>query len=171
MNKKHTIVFGFLAVLVLAMIMGLMTTPMIHTAGAQSQASRGDQPIARLIRDRDDDDDDDEDEDEDEEYEEEWEEYEEFIQHIELYSMMLDMIDDMSKIAESPTSSAVAAIMAAEDYADSRDLADLFETSLEATPDATTKRMLRLKLAELYGEMDEPEKALEQLRVLIMHEE
>ncbi|MEM1107361.1 MAG: hypothetical protein AAGH99_01580 [Planctomycetota bacterium] len=115
-----------------------------------------------------DEDDEEEVEYEDEDWEEEVEEMEWFMVELELYNELLELVLTYREIASDPGTAGVAAVMAVEEHVeDASESAALFEEMLPQVKNPTVERAIRLKLVEVYGEMDQPEKSIEQLKWLI----
>ncbi|MEO0515342.1 MAG: hypothetical protein AAF086_08630 [Planctomycetota bacterium] len=108
------------------------------------------------------------DEDEDEDWEDEDEELEWFMVEVELYAQLLDLVLTFEDIASDAGTAGVAAVMAVEEHVDEpADAAALYEEMLPQVTNATVERAIRLKLVDVYAEMDQPEKSVEQLKQLI----
>ena len=110
----------------------------------------------------------DDDDDEDEYWEEEEEELEWFMIEVELYSELLELVLTYEEIASDAGTAGVAAVMAVEEHVqEASEAATLFEEMLPQVTNPTVERAIRLKLVDVYGEMDQPEKSIEQLKLLI----
>lgn len=110
--------------------------------------------------------------DEDQESEDwEWDEEEEmewFFVEVEMYQKLLEIVSQSHRIAADPSVAAVAGVLKVEEHADEpSDTAAFLEGLLPQVHDATVIRAIRFQLVDTYAEMDQPEKSLEQLRLLI----
>ena len=114
--------------------------------------------------------DDEAEEEDNEEDEGEWqEELEMALMETEIRSRRLEMSLRIAEIAENPTASAAFAIShVLEFFEEEEEALEFFQNTLQQAKDPAIQRMLRIKLAELYAEADEPEKAHAQLKALII---
>lgn len=109
--------------------------------------------------------------DEDEDWEEEGEELEWFMVEVELYGQLLDLVLTFEDIVAEESTAAIAAVMAVEEHIeDPAERAAFFEEMLNESKHSTVKRAIRLKLVDVYAELQQPEKVLEQLKALIAPE-
>jgi len=91
-------------------------------------------------------------------------------QWVSLFRDYLDLIDEFANVSKDQSSSGVAAVVYAEDVLKAKrpqDAIDWFNQVLPEIKDPVVQRAVRLRLAELYRTTNQPDKALEQLRVLI----
>ena len=91
-------------------------------------------------------------------------------QWVELFKDYISLIDEFADVAKDQSSSGVAAVVYAEDVLKAKkpqDAIDWFNQILPEVKDPVVKRAVRLRLAELYRTTNQPDKALEQLRVLM----
>lgn len=91
-------------------------------------------------------------------------------QWVSLFRDYLDLIDEFASVSKDQSSSGVAAVVYAEDVLKAKrpqDAIDWFNQVLPEIKDPVVQRAVRLRLAELYRTTNQPDKALEQLRVLI----
>ncbi len=91
-------------------------------------------------------------------------------QWVSLFRDYLDLIDEFAAVSKDQSSSGVAAVVYAEDVLKAKkpqDAIDWFNQILPEIKDPVVQRAVRLRLAELYRTTNQPDKALEQLRVLI----
>jgi len=94
----------------------------------------------------------------------------EAIQFIEAMRGYLEVIDRFSAIAQDPASSGVAAVLSAGEIFRNRsheEAINFYIKLLPETKNEAVQRAIRIQLAELYKNTNQPEKALEQLRTLI----
>ena len=126
--------------------------------------------------------------DEDEDWDEhnghedhDWEEHErelqEHMMHMEIQSHELDavsrrleVVSQVARIAESPLTTASAAIVHINDVFGEEEAIDVLHDCLRRKPDPAVRRLIRMKLAELYAESDNRREAKEQFRILIVGE-
>lgn len=149
-----------IALLLASVLMCSVTTP---TAWADDH----DEDRRERQRDRDHDEDR-EDEDEDE-WEDEEEDFDWFMVEVELYAQLLDLVLTFEDIASDASTAAVAAIMSVEEHTeDPADAAALFEEVLPQVDNPTVIRAIRLKLVDVYAELDQPEKSIDQIKRLIV---
>lgn len=153
------------ALLTLLIACGLVTTSVAPHAWAAEDDEREEF--------EDDDMDRDEDEDEDEEWdqedwEEEMEEFEWYVVELEMYGQLLELVLTYDEIASDPGTAGVAAVMAVEEHVEeASEAAALFEEVLPDVTNPKVERAIRLKLVDVYGDMDQPQKSLEQLKLLM----
>jgi len=91
-------------------------------------------------------------------------------QWVELFKDYISLIDEFADVAKDQSSSGVAAVVYAEDVLKAKkpqDAIDWFNQILPEVKDPVVQRAVRLRLAELYRTTNQPDKALEQLRVLM----
>lgn len=149
------------ALLTLLIACGVVTTSVAPTAWAAEDDDR------EAFEDDDMDDDEDEDWDE-EDWEEEIEEFEWYLTELEMYGQLLELVLTYDEIASDPGTAGVAAVMAVEEHVEeASEAAALFEEVLPSVTNPKVKRAIRLKLVDVYGDMDQPKKSLEQLKLLI----
>jgi predicted negative regulator of RcsB-dependent stress response len=94
----------------------------------------------------------------------------EAMQFIEAMRGYLEVIDRFSAIAQDPASSGVAAVLSAGEIFRSRsaeEAINFYNKILPETKNEAVQRAIRIQLAELYKNTNQPDKALEQLRTLI----
>jgi hypothetical protein len=83
----------------------------------------------------------------------------------------LDLIDRYAKLSRDPVASAVAAVVSADDLFKGRppeQAIEYFTKLLSEVKNETVQRAIRLQLIELYGKNNDQQKALEQLRLLMI---
>ncbi|MBB6431112.1 hypothetical protein [Algisphaera agarilytica] len=103
-----------------------------------------------------------------EDWEEEIEEFEWYVVELEMYGQLLQLVLTYDEIASDPGTAGVAAVMAVEEHVEeASEAAALFEEVLPQVTNPRVERAIRLKLVDVYGDMDQPEKSLEQLKLLI----
>ncbi|MEM9916327.1 MAG: hypothetical protein AAF911_15335 [Planctomycetota bacterium] len=143
--------------LLLALLLagGILTASVAPTVWADDEREQRDEDF-------------DDEDDEDEYWEEEEEELEWFMIEVGLYSELLELVLTYEEIANDPGKAGVAAVMAVEEHVqEASEAAALFEEMLPQVTNPTVERAIRLKLVDVYGEMDQPEKSIEQLKLLI----
>lgn len=91
----------------------------------------------------------------------------EFVQVMEKY---LYLIDHLSRLAENPTASGIAAVVSANDMLKThpQDAINYFNSLLPDVKNESVRRAIRIQLADLYKTTHQQDKALEQLRDLII---
>lgn len=88
--------------------------------------------------------------------------------HLDMYHSLLEIVNGMNEVTSDPTATALMALHTAKDLAhEEEDHAEFLEEGLDKIKDAAVRRAIRLQLAELYAEMDQPERAREHLARLI----
>lgn len=90
--------------------------------------------------------------------------------YTEMIERFLFSVDHLSRTSENPTSSAIAAAMEANAVLSNKpqEAIDYFNRTLPDVRNDAVRRVIRLQLAELYRQTDQPDKALEQLRELMI---
>lgn len=91
-------------------------------------------------------------------------------QKIEQTEKFLYLIDHFARLSENPTSTAIGAVLqAAEVLKDKpQDAINYFNTTLPDVKNEAVRRVIRLQLADLYQRTNQPDKALEQLREVMI---
>ena len=90
---------------------------------------------------------------------------------VELMRSWLDLIDRYAKLSRDPVASGVAAVVSADDLFKGRppeQAIEYFTKLLGEVKNETVQRAIRLQLIELYGKNNDQQKALEQLRLLMI---
>ena|SRR5438105_493055 len=90
---------------------------------------------------------------------------------VELMRSWLDLIDRYAKLSRDPVTSGVAAVVSADDLFKGRppeQAIEYFTKLLGEVKNETVQRAIRLQLIELYGKNNDQQKALEQLRQLMI---
>ncbi len=90
---------------------------------------------------------------------------------VELMRNWLDLIDRYARLSRDPVASAVAAVVSADDLFKGRppeQAIEYFTKLLSEVKNETVQRAIRLQLIELYGKNNDQQKALEQLRQLMI---
>ncbi|MEM1011169.1 MAG: hypothetical protein AAGI46_02985 [Planctomycetota bacterium] len=116
------------------------------------------------------------DEEEDFNEEEEWnyeEAWGEALLQLEYFGALMEKVRQATEIGSERTSAAVAAVLAVTEYAEREEAVLLLEEVLpELDPDdegdIVVARVIRFQLAEMYRDIDQPEKAIGQLKRLIL---
>jgi len=86
-----------------------------------------------------------------------------------MFRNLIGLIHDMARVAEDPTAAGVAAVYGIEDHLGKGERSIAFlEDVLADTKNPAIKRAVRLKLSDLYKHTGNTEKAVEQLRLLIV---
>ena len=80
----------------------------------------------------------------------------------------LEMVGKISKIASEELLSAAFAITHVTEFMEEEDVIAFLNDALEGARDEGVRRLIRIKLAEAYAHADQPEKAKQQLRALIV---
>ncbi|MEO1236035.1 MAG: hypothetical protein AAFX76_04530 [Planctomycetota bacterium] len=113
----------------------------------------------------------DEDDEEDFDFEEEMEEMEFFLVEVEQYILLLEIVEKYHDIVADPAAAGVAAVLKVEEFTeDAEEAVALLEDVLQNAGDPAVVRAIRLTLVDRYGDLDQPAKAREQLRLLIIGE-
>ncbi|MEM9882799.1 MAG: hypothetical protein AAF800_07770 [Planctomycetota bacterium] len=111
---------------------------------------------------------DDEDWDE-EDVEREFMEFEFYAIELELYVQVLEVVRTYGEIADDPSLTGVAAVLAIEEYAEeASDALEVYEQLLPQVTDATVRRAIQLKLLESYRDVDQPQRAMELAKSLVV---
>mgnify|MGYP006271329439 FL=1 len=90
-----------------------------------------------------------------------------FMIELETYQILLEMVNRFTEIAAEPETAAVAAVMGVEEHAEPERVADFFEDVLADTTNPIVERAIRLKLVDVYAQLDDREAVFDQLRTLI----
>ena len=116
-------------------------------------------------------------EDEDFESEEEFEEMERHQFHLELEmaeleatSSRLDLVGRLSEVADDELLSAAFAVRKVAEIMEPGEAVDFLNDTLDAAKNASVRRLIRIKLAELYAHTEQRDQATKQLRALIVGE-
>jgi hypothetical protein len=109
------------------------------------------------------------DEDEDE-LEEHLLELEMELRHIELRLAEFELIERLAAIAEDDVKAAAVAVAHVTDVVDEQEAIELLNKALVRVHHPGTRRLLHMKLAELYAETDQPESAKQHLGKLIIRD-
>jgi hypothetical protein len=83
----------------------------------------------------------------------------------------LDIVDRYARLSRDPVSSGVAAVIAADDLLRNKpaeQAIEFFSKMMTEVKNEAVQRAIRLQLVELYGKNNQPDKALEQLRLLMI---
>lgn len=82
----------------------------------------------------------------------------------------LFVVDHFARLSDNPTASAIAAALQVGEILKDKhqDAIDYFNRTLPDVKNDSVRRVIRLKLAELYGKTNQPDKALEQIRELMI---
>ena len=90
-----------------------------------------------------------------------------FISTMEKY---LYLVDHLTRMSENPTAAGVAAVLQASDLLKSRpqEAIDYFTRLLPEVKNESVKRAIRIQLADLYKNSNQNDKALDQLRELMI---
>jgi hypothetical protein len=91
-------------------------------------------------------------------------------QYIDVMEKYLYVVDHLARLADNPAASGVAAVMNANELLKSKpqDAIDYFNRVLPDVKNESVRRAIRLQLADLYKKSDQPDKALEQMRELMV---
>jgi predicted negative regulator of RcsB-dependent stress response len=89
------------------------------------------------------------------------------IQEMEKY---LYLVDHFARVSENPTSSGIAAVLQASEVLKDKphDAIEFFNRALPDVKNDSVRRVIRLQLSDLYTRTNQPDKALEQLRELMI---
>lgn len=90
--------------------------------------------------------------------------------YTEMIERFLFSVDHLSRTSENPTSSAIAAALEVSAVLGNKpqEAIDYFNRTLPDVKNDSVRRVIRLQLAELYRQTNQPDKALEQLRELMI---
>ena len=82
----------------------------------------------------------------------------------------LFVVDHFARLSDNPTASAIAAALQVEEVLKDRpqDAIDYFNRTLPDVKNDSVRRVIRLQLAELYRKTNQSDKALEQIRELMV---
>ena len=83
----------------------------------------------------------------------------------------LDIVDRYARLSRDPVSAGVAAVIAADDLLRNKppeQAIEYFSKLMTEVKNEAVQRAIRLQLVELYGKNNQPDKALEQLRILML---
>jgi predicted negative regulator of RcsB-dependent stress response len=82
----------------------------------------------------------------------------------------LFVVDHLARMSENPTSSAIAAALQVNEILKDQpqQAIDYFNRTLPDVKNDSVRRVIRLQLAELYRRTSQPDKALEQIRELMI---
>ena len=83
----------------------------------------------------------------------------------------LDIVDRYARMSRDPVAAGVAAVIAADDLFRNKppeQAIEYFGKLLSEVKNEAVQRAIRLQLVELYGKSNQPDKALEQLRLLMI---
>ena len=82
----------------------------------------------------------------------------------------LFVVDHCARLSDNPTASAIAAALQVEEVLKDRpqDAIDYFNRTLPDVKNDSVRRVIRLQLAELYRKTNQSDKALEQIRELMV---
>lgn len=91
-------------------------------------------------------------------------------QLVDVLEKYLYVVDHLTRMSENPTAAGVAAVLQANDLLKSRpqEAIDYFNRLLPEVKNEAVKRAIRLQLADLYKNTHQNDKALDQLRELIV---
>lgn len=91
-------------------------------------------------------------------------------QTIEQMEKYLYLIDHFARVSENPTSSGIAAVLQTSEVLKDKpqDAIDFFNRALPDVKNDSVRRVIRLQLSDLYTRTNQPDKALEQLRELMI---
>ena len=114
-----------------------------------------------------------EEEDHDEDWDDEWEEESEYeieadILELELIAAHCEHSAMLSEMCEDHARTSSWVISEILEYLDEEEAATFLEQTLSKVEEPSIRRLIRLKLAELYSELDQTEQVKEQLRQLIL---
>lgn len=112
------------------------------------------------------DDEDDHDEEDWEEWGEEYEEYAMWMGEMEIYSTLLELIEQYTVIATDGEKAAIAAVLAVDEHLEPDQARKFLGEMLAASPKASVKRAIHMKMLDLYDEQD-TESVKQHLRALI----
>lgn len=90
---------------------------------------------------------------------------------IEMMRAWLELIDRYVRMSKDPVSAGVAAVVSADDLMRGKQPSQAIEYFNKVLPEVkneTVQRAIRLQLIELYGKNNEPDKALEEIRKLMI---
>lgn len=89
---------------------------------------------------------------------------------IEIMEKYLYLVDHMARLADNPTASGIAAVMRAGDVFKEhpQDAIEYFNKVLPDVKNDSVRRAIRIQLADLYQKTNQQDKALEQLRELMV---
>lgn len=90
---------------------------------------------------------------------------------VRLFRGYLDLVQQMTELAKDPSASGVSAVLTASDILKARsnnDAIAFFADILPQVKDETIKRAIQLQLVDLYKKSNQHDKALEQLKTLIV---
>jgi hypothetical protein len=82
----------------------------------------------------------------------------------------LFVVDHFARLSDNPTASGIAAALQVDEILKDKpqDQIDYFNRTLPDVKNDSVRRVIRLKLAELYRRTNQPDKALEQIRELMI---
>ena len=82
----------------------------------------------------------------------------------------LYLIDHFARLSENPTSAGIGAVLEAAEVLKDRpqDAITYFNNALPDVKNESVRRVIRLQLAELYRRTNQPDKALDQLREVMI---
>lgn len=91
-------------------------------------------------------------------------------QTIEQTEKFLYLIDHFARLSENPTSAGIGAVLEAAEVLKDRpqDAITYFNNALPDVKNESVRRVIRLQLAELYRRTNQPDKALDQLREVMI---
>ena len=115
-----------------------------------------------------DDHDDDEDEDEHEEFEEEMIEMEMERMEAESEMMEMEMMQRIFEVTEDASRTSFFAIMHVDDAMEEEQAVELLQECMKETKSDKAKRAMRIKLVEIYAEMDNQDAVREHMKALIL---
>lgn len=89
---------------------------------------------------------------------------------IEQTEKFLYLVDHFARLSENPTSTAIGAVLQAADIMKDKpqDAINYFNNALPDVKNEAVRRVIRLQLADLYQRTNQPDKALEQLREVMI---
>ncbi len=80
----------------------------------------------------------------------------------------LELITRIANIANEHLTAVAYAVVQIDEFVEEEELVPFLEELLEKSQETPVKRIIHIKLAELYRHMDRPEDAKDQLRALVM---
>ena len=91
-------------------------------------------------------------------------------QTVEQMEKFLYLVDHFARLSDNPTSSAIGAVLQAADLLKDKpqDAINYFNNALPDVKNESVRRVIRLQLADLYKRTNQPDKALEQLREVMI---
>ena len=155
-SKFTNIIIALSIVLLFAFLLSTVNSSVV-TAGSNDL-------LPHVHQDHDDDDDhdhEDHDEDGDDEDDDDHEEFEEEMMEMEMMHQIFEVTEDASRTS-------FFAIMLIDEVMEEEQAAELLQECLKETDSDKTKRAIRLKLTELYAEMDDQDAVRKHLKALII---